>query len=302
MQYMHWLAEHGADFLSHKLRSFGSGRGWFAAHATFSRIGESLTDWTNKASPLRLPNTAICSWIRELHAAVLRADMADACKCRCSLGGCTPLKYLYLGFRDLSSPRGDKHIVSEIGSMCAYYLENFSAHYEARHHAEAIRHFTFEALALPHTCTCYDPVGLFREESQARNGEDADEIEDEHAHELEVFEELVHEFEGNVRTILQDTDRAIPGIVDFWKQTWVDRVCETLEYLEGSDLSDGEKLAAECIGVVWHEPQSKVREEKRPVREQARKMEEEEGKGGKNPFSDDTLEHWIYRLEKIAPD
>ncbi|KAM3465015.1 hypothetical protein NHJ6243_002081 [Beauveria neobassiana] len=50
-----------------------------------------------------------------------------------------------------------------------------------------------------------------------------DEVKEEHAYNLELLEELLHEFEDELIAILQDPDRKIINLTDFWERTWLDR-------------------------------------------------------------------------------
>ncbi|KAF9772753.1 hypothetical protein IL306_009510 [Fusarium sp. DS 682] len=111
-----------------------------------------------------------------------------------------------------------------------------------------------------------------------------DELNDEQVYELELLEELLHEFEEELIPILQDPDRGIANLTDFWKRTWVGRMTEVLDGLEGSDLPDDETRAAEEIGVVWDTP--------RP--------EPPEVTG--NPYCKASLDYWMYELEQIEAE
>lgn len=73
------------------------------------------------------------------------------------------------------------------------------------------------------------------------------EVEDEHAYELELLEELLGEFEPQIVAILQDPSRGIADVIRFWKRTWVRRMREVLDHLEGNDLADEERLGAEGV-------------------------------------------------------
>ena len=76
----------------------------------------------------------------------------------------------------------------------------------------------------------------------------------------------------------------IPDLIDFWERTWPCQMRKVLNSLEGSDLGDEERRKAEEIGVIWDEP--------RP----------EAPKVVGNPYKNNTLDHWIYELEKIEAE
>ncbi|AEO69060.1 792b4b44-d3df-438b-909a-0ff499880675 [Thermothielavioides terrestris] len=84
--------------------------------------------------------------------------------------------------------------------------------------------------------------------------QEVDEIEDEHAHDLALLEDLLSEFEPELTAILQDRDRGITGLLDFWRHTWANRMTQVEKELCGNQLSDDERRAAEEIGVVWDRP------------------------------------------------
>ena len=111
-----------------------------------------------------------------------------------------------------------------------------------------------------------------------------DELKDEQVYKLALLEELLREFEGELIVILQDPDRGITDLISFWKRTWVGRMSEVLDRLEGSDLPEDERRGAEEIGVVW----DKVRPE--PPRVIG------------NPYRSTMLDFWMYELEKIEAE
>ncbi|RYP92826.1 hypothetical protein DL770_000997 [Monosporascus sp. CRB-9-2] len=321
LPYLHWLAKHGA--ISCQLKSFASARDIFTAHFIFWGIGEDLKyDWPGKYLrfhhfadygfrewPLAPPPDDRKAWIHELHAAALPANIADPCHCKCSPGGCTPLTSLLKGaagryifgsedsvaedtdslddsvVEDTDWPvdtiAGVTSLPSELITTFTQYLMLFGGDLEVRHHIAALRYLTFTALGIPHTC-CDPYCDRAWEMSRARSPEDAAEVEDEHAYELALLEELLGEFNGEIIAILQDPDREIADLIAFWEHTWVSRMREVLDRLKSSDLGDDERRGAEEIGVVWDRPQPpKVRD---------------------NPYKKDTLDHWMYELEKIEAE
>ncbi|RYP06294.1 hypothetical protein DL765_009565 [Monosporascus sp. GIB2] len=258
------------------------------------------------------------AWIHELHAAALPANIADPCRCKCSPGGCTPLTSLLkgavntIGFkRELERFREDtvaddtdfpeESIAEDIGSPedsvvqdsdwsvdsiagvagalswlitgFTEYLMLFGGNLKVRHHTAALRYLTFTALGIRHSCCHPYYVKMFK-----------DEVEDGQAYELALLEELLCEFEGELIAILQDADRGIPDLTGFWKRTWVRRMREVLDHLEGSDLTDDERRRAEEIGVVWDKVGPK------PPRAIG------------NPYRRNTLDHWLYELEKVEAE
>ncbi|KXX81099.1 hypothetical protein MMYC01_204119 [Madurella mycetomatis] len=170
-----------------------------------------------------------------------------------------------------------------MASSLSQYLELFGAYYDVKQHTAAVRFFTFQTLRIPHTC-CGDPRAVFSDLRNFNAGcYDTEEIEDEHAYELALLEELVSEFEGEITAIVQDIDRGVFGVADFWRHRWVDRVRETLGRLEGNSLSDGERREAESIGVTWEDLEQELWD-----------SEEEENRHDRR-----TWDYWVYELEKI---
>ncbi|KAM3504735.1 hypothetical protein MY11210_008237 [Beauveria gryllotalpidicola] len=314
LRYLHWLIKHGG--ISYQ-PSDAPARDIFAAHLTFWLIGFELasSDFdsaiyyspgtlhrlyrtehtiTSKSSPLPPLENRI-AFIHELHTAILPANIADACHCQCSPKGCTPVTVL---LRELIKHRNfvcnprhspdsvtdDKNPLRWLIAGFIVYLENFWCHLEVRHHITALRFMTYTALGMPHSCctrTCYQI-------SEDGSSIDEDELQDEQVSNLELLEELLDEFEGELIAILQDPDRKITNLTGFWERTWLGRMTEVLDRLEGSDLSDAERRAAEEIGLVWDKP----RPEPRPEPPEA--ME--------NPHCPATLDYWMYELEKIEAE
>jgi hypothetical protein len=340
LPYLHWLGTHGAGLF--QFMSFETGRKIFMANFTFWRIGEDLSrssrSWVfnriqfhgladDGESP---PLTDRIAWIRKVNAAVLPAEIADNCSCKCSPRGCTPITsllkgmpglrgyttYAFSGDTDFSgdsaadntdfsrdspaystdcsedSVAGDTDSADDepgwarvslshaVTDLCRY-LELFGEDLDVRHHSAVLRYVTFTALGIPHTCCDpYDPPWA---DHTTWSSEEETEIEDEHAYELGLLEELFGEFEGQLTAILQDSNRGVADITRFWKRTWMSRMKEVLDRLHGNDLADDEKRAAEEVGVVWDRP-------RRPP----------EVRG--NPYSRDTLEHWLYELEEIKAE
>ena len=170
--------------------------------------------------------------------------------------------------------------LSMVAGHLAKYLELFGGDLEAKHHTAALRYVTFTVLGIPHTCC--DPHGLRYIDDTSSFLEEVAETEDEHAHELGQLEELLEEFEGEVLKILQDANQAVADVISFWKRTWVNRMRDVLDRLNGNDLEDDKRRAAEEIGVKWYGPRPpKVRD---------------------NPHKKHTIEHWRHEMEKIMAE
>ncbi|KAK8149225.1 hypothetical protein G3M48_007755 [Beauveria asiatica] len=293
---------------------------WPGNFLRFDQIEHTI----NSESPLSPPFDDRIAWIHELHTAALPADFADACHCQCSPGGCTTLTSILKGlieswdfeYKPRHSPgdsvaevRDDSETITTDNtdypenSVTDYenplqwlihgfiiYLEHFWCHLEVRHHIAALRYITYTALGMPHSCCnlhdgCYvsdDDSSIVEDDESGDELED--ELEDEKVYDLELLEELLHEFGDELIAILQDPDRGNTDLTNFWKRTWVGRMTEVLDRLEGSDLPDDERRAAEEIGLVW--------DKFRP------KPPEVIG----NPHRTTTLDFWMYELEKIEEE
>ncbi|KAG7294406.1 hypothetical protein NEMBOFW57_004477 [Staphylotrichum longicolle] len=138
------------------------------------------------------------------------------------------------------------------------YLEIFGADLEVKHHMAALR---------------------------ARTPEEVAELEDDHAYELDLLDELLEELEGQVMVALQDPKQGIEGVIRFWNTTWVSRMSEVLNSLESDDLADDEKRGAEEIGVVWDRPGSP-----------------EVSQRSENLYDGGFAEYWLNELEKIKAE
>ncbi|KXX80069.1 hypothetical protein MMYC01_204985 [Madurella mycetomatis] len=134
----------------------------------------------------------------------------------------------------------------------------------------------------PYLLSSYDLKVL--EAKWEQSLEDASEDEGEHAYELALLEELLGEFEEEFIAILQDPIRKIDDLIAFWEHIWVSRMQEVIDRLQGSDLGDDERRRAEEIGVVWDQPQAQP------------------PKVPGNPYKGDTIDHWMYELERIETE
>jgi hypothetical protein len=166
--------------------------------------------------------------------------------------------------------------ISAMISPLVQYLENFWVYFEARHYAEALRYLTFEVLGIHHCCC----------QALAPVCNSPDEIEDKHGYELALLEELLREFDGELTKVLQDPSISIVHITEFWTHTWVGRMTEVLDKLEGDNLTVDEKREAEEIGVVWKTLGPEPPEHPTP-------------EILSNPYDKSTIDHWMYEVYKI---
>jgi len=239
LEYLHWLATHGA--LSGQLKSFESAQDIFMVNSIFWRIGRRLNHhsryWVASPTPQAVghakseppPLGGCTTWVHQVSSAVLSVRIADNCSCKCSPGGCTPLTYLLKGAlgseiqafeykhrqpwkqrtTETSSSLADT-LLSQLSRMVADIsecLKTLGDNFEVRHHTAALRYATFTALGIPHTCC--EPE--FCTNRRGWKPEWMEELEDEHAFELDLLNELLEEFEGQVVTILQGLKQGFGG-------------------------------------------------------------------------------------------
>lgn len=283
--YINWLAKHGA--ISCQLKSMESAMDIFMANHIYNKIGENIKYdifWDQLRSStfddeLSIsPLAARIAWIHKLNTVALPAKIADTCNCKCSDEGCTPFTSLLKSMSDyygslFSSQSPPPRPIQRLN----LFLKYFGNDLEVRHHTAALRYLTYTALGIPHTCC--SPYDKFLSKS-----EDVEDIKNEHVYELELLEELLGDFERQIIAILQDPNKEISDIIDFWECTWTKRMREVLNSLEGNDLTDEERRKAEEIGVIWAEP-----------RPEAPKVVD-------NLYKGNTLDYWMYELEKIEAE
>ncbi len=277
LQYLRWLKEHGTDILTLRLKSSDTGTGGVVSgHYTFWTIGIYISFGYPELHGIKL----ILLELTEAAKVADSLDIPDSCQCRCSLRGCTPFIFLLKGIEFYSDYLEPDEKVVKMADVLSIYLQAASVALEPKHHAAALRAFTFSALRIRHTCCkpYRNPNGRFIQPSP----EEVNEVEEEQAYELALLEELLEEFEEQVSTILQnqDQDRMISDLVHFWKVIWVDRMAEVRARLESIVLSEDERRRAEEIGVVWDSPAPK------PIPQD-------------NPYDRKTDGYWFYELDQI---
>lgn len=237
LPYIGWLHNHGVDAYFSQLES-KSCRGLFTAHRTCVSISQSVYF---RQDVLTNDDSSNDGWLQHLPSMLLRPDLTDDCRCRCSIGGCTPLTFL---LRELCNM-----VPWQMEYGVSAFLNTFHSRLDTHHYIAALRFLTFHFLGIPHLC------GSPPDHICGRTKDwDADEFEDEHAYELEVLETLLKEFQSEIMKIAQDSRPGLDELLDFWKNTWKPRMRETREHLDGNNLSDAERQRGEEIGVVWDRP------------------------------------------------
>lgn len=296
LAYLHWLTKHGA--MSCQLKSFNPAMSISTANYFYWTLGQDLlVDRFIRPNDEVFSRAARIAWVHELNAMVLSNNIADTCDCRCSGKGCTPFTSLFKGMPQFR--RGSFFFEIGVAKNSAakkteapptvirhftLFLKYFGSDLKVRHHTAALRYLTYTALGIPHTCCIpyYKP--------SPESNQNAEELENEHAYELELLEKLICDFERQITAIFHDSDQGVLDLIDFWERTWTRRMWEILDCLEGDDLGDQERRKAEEIGVVWDEPRPET-----PKMVSSPKVVE-------NPYENNTLDHWMHELEKIEAE
>ncbi|KAI0436105.1 hypothetical protein F4803DRAFT_252114 [Xylaria telfairii] len=232
-----WLIEHGADYwtpLSARSDSPRTLPPITPAHYIFSTIGSNLF-WEH--GRILYPDAG--PWLIQK---LLHVRVTDTCSCLCSGGGCVPATGLFTLIRFTHNPLFEKnHMYGWVKVIRA-----FDASLNKDDLILLVRHMTFNALGLKHTCC----ESRFYKRRQYTS-EDIYEINSEQSALLSLFADLVDEFaqvafedQGGKPLIVSDPE-------EFWIHRWLPRITETLENLDGDDLTQEEISAAEAIGVVW---------------------------------------------------
>lgn len=276
--YIFWLVDHGGDLRSiiTTPRSHTT-----AAHYFMTYLGQS-----EHSSMLRdqVPLPPKVSTI------IFDEDNVDDCRCKCSPKGCTPVT------KFLATINWKQIWVLDFG--VGRTIRNILGHFEYLHSllgdvdyglgnehwidSAVVRHFTFLILDLRHTC-CRLGTSKGSEASGPLSTEDRQEIEEEDCFRLELFEQLVVEFE---RERGKHTD-----LLSFFKKYWTPRMKIVDQEIGSCVLTESQKQSAEAVGVIFESygPQPPSHDDSLDV-----VSEEEE------VVSD--LEKALRKLDKIATD
>lgn len=220
LDHFRWLIDHGVD-LSRKLTRHSNVI--CNAHYVLARVAMRFED---EDALSESEECAFAEILRRSH----NIGIADSCRCDCSPGGCTPQISMLKEFAERHSgntfEKFDRHL--EIQDRL-WGLED---------HMKAMRFLTFDALGLHHTC-----CDLWWNLSNT----DEDEVEEEdEPFMLDLFDELISEFEGHIRSIPEGE-----SYLSFWRSYWKVRIEEVQKSLDARALSKYEIQKARDLGVVW---------------------------------------------------
>ena len=296
LSYSPWLVEHGAE-LSHRIRSehhLSSSYkvkntatsahhvlryiGFRFRHNLKSRFSNTIFDY----GAVTDDDEAKIDSIIRLHSHILPVDERDECDCRCCYDGCSPLLWMLQSvFRDIRSATS-----LETSLFISLYLKTFGFSMGLKYHMDALRWATFEVLCIQHTC-CFN---YWRPHRRLLDIDNIKEIVEEQADLLQILEKLVGEFGNRITEILgRDNSDTLAHLAFFWTVDWYTRMQEVLAELDGNNLSEEERRAAEDIGVKWDDELSDEEED-----EQDEEYEEDEE-------DKKDIGYWFRRIEEIAP-
>ncbi|KAK4163435.1 hypothetical protein QBC43DRAFT_319578 [Cladorrhinum sp. PSN259] len=295
--YMQWLDSHTTGFLDEPFVSSAlTASRVFNSHVVFWLLGRlACFELRHESNAHEIKGSfsfskRICwldkDWVKKVHVqdTAFSGNLADSCRCNCSIDGCVPFTYL---LKWIDSGWVTREDIDSLAGTFRYYLTNLGVELEAVHHHAALRYMTYTALGIPHTC-CNARKIIFGYEEPYHSTDEIDEIQEEHADPLALMEELLEEFEKQVDAIFaRDEKDKTQDLVDFWKSTWVQRMKTILDQLEGDELTEEERLGAESIGVIFEAeiPTAKPMASRPP----------------ENPYDRHTWDHWYWELDQIAP-
>ena len=234
LEYAVWLVEKGADFYAKQDLTLYYEHYWHesqllsatALHFVASYLG-SVADWVSW-NELREWNEENCSEIsKEMLRRILMDNDSDACKCACSISGCTTFTVF---MKSYIRNRNDEEFLVDLCPIVKNYCDPSKI-------PEFIRTMTFEELDMTHTCCRKKPFGKFWE---IKDEAEIDEIRDEEAEDLQKLEELLEEFEAKRKELDVPLEK-------FIKEYWRPRMDEVRN--EGTLDED----ALREIGVEVHE-------------------------------------------------
>ncbi|KAJ8125608.1 hypothetical protein O1611_g8030 [Lasiodiplodia mahajangana] len=148
--------------------------------------------------------------------------------------------------------------LSQVQAAAQWYvtaIQTLDNIFNEEQHIAALGRMTFDALRVRHTCCNFSRHILPKEEDYYYKSiytpEEANEIHSEESSLLGLLADLLLEFEH----IAHEDQNGVPLIVrdpvEFWMCRWLPRIMETLDSLDGDNLTKAERLAAEAVGVVW---------------------------------------------------
>lgn len=276
-----WLIEHGASLDTQVPQHVA---GYTATHHLFRWIGFQ-SGFTKQSSPFQLVHSF---WESE---GGFTQQSLDACRCKCSIGGCNPYNTLWKmllqrfhadwrrvpSWYQWSRHYGPGENQQDSGHdarqrLMDFILEETLLLEEACELPQPVkiiclRACTFAMLPLRHTCC--------DEGDRTCDDEEVREIWEEDQIDIARLEILMDEFAKTLREM--DC-----SLTEFYQAHWIDRMNEVLCQMDGQILTATEIEDVERLGV------------KLTVESEAPESEETETE------NEDSLEYWIQRLDAVV--
>lgn len=276
-----WLIEHGASLETQVPQHVA---GYTATHHLFRWIGFQ-SGFTKESSPFELSHSF---W--ESKGGFTQKTL-DACRCKCSIGGCDPynilwkmlLQRFHAGWRRVTSKyqwsrhygpgenrRDGGH--DDRQSLMNFILEETSLLEEAFElpwpvKIICLRACTFAMLPLRHTCC--------DEGDRTCDDEEVREIWEEDRTDIGTLEILMDEFAKKLGEM--DCD-----LTEFYQAHWIDRMNEVLRQMDGQILTATEIEDMERLGVTLTAGSEAPESEKTETE------------------NEESLEYWIQRLDAVV--
>ncbi|KAF2973265.1 hypothetical protein GQX73_g286 [Xylaria multiplex] len=252
-----WLIEHGADywtpFYERSSSTDISNITATPAHFLCCRVGLPYQLY-GEHSDEYYKRVKTSQWLVEK---LIQVQVTDACSCPCFGGGCTPLKGFFDQLRDYRNLTN----IQDLARWCVGLTRTFLASFGEEDLITALRRMTFDGLGLTHTCcNLWNDIQRYHESFYTL--EEVEEINSEQRPLLTLFNNLLVEFDQ----VAHEDQDGLPLIVhdpeEFWVHRWLPRMEETLDGLNGDDITAEERSAAEAVGVKWDlQPLKEVEEE-----------------------------------------
>ncbi|KAK7972639.1 hypothetical protein PG988_006773 [Apiospora saccharicola] len=228
----------------------GCAQGFHWAHSLFEETGYDLGNELDSdiKGNLRLNSVEA---IRELNTQFFNLNIADDCRCKCSIDGCTLQIHQLSGLTLPEYNRSGLDSTVFLSRQVSKYYELLAMSIPYGSHHNAMRFLTFTALGATHTC-CKAKRWMIRFK---RDPEEIAYVQEEDRHLLEILEGLVAEFDQKFYAILDTQPDNHEQLANFWTVHWLPRMQEVLEELNTTDLPEDVKRKTEEMGVVWHGPE-----------------------------------------------
>ena len=188
-----------------------------------------------------------------LNHEVFSVCATDNCSCYCSDQGCTPFLVMLKAMVDVSR----LNIPQRVASIFSKYVSLYHTDLQMTQYKDAVRYLTFVSLGMQHTCRHHGIMSWDTDPSvTVASTDDIENIQDEQHYMCELLNGLISGFLPEIMEILARAESDATEMIRFWEERWAKRMKEEIDKLDGSDLSNDQKSAAEDLGVIWHDSTS----------------------------------------------